>query len=211
MRNYSISFATGGDYLRITVKKEERGYVSQYLFDEIKVGYKIDVAPPCGEFFLETNRNLDKPLVLISAGIGITPLMSMLLSELKTDNQRKIFFVCGKKSRKEHPFADLLEKLTKENSRLETIFFYENIAGTNAKQGFVCLDMVGEYLKDDKINSQFFCGPKDFMLSIHEKLLKNGKYLKALNFNRQLSYQFFYHQKYFLMQAWILTFSGVFV
>ena len=62
MRNYSISSATGEDYLRITVKKEE-GYVSQYLFDEIKVGDKIEVASPCGEFFLETNRNLDKPLV----------------------------------------------------------------------------------------------------------------------------------------------------
>ncbi|APC91568.1 MULTISPECIES: NO-inducible flavohemoprotein [Francisella] len=183
MRNYSISSATGEDYLRITVKKEHQGYVSQYLSDEIKVGDKIEVAPPCGEFFLETNQNLDKPLVLISAGIGITPLMSMLLSELKTTNQRKILFVCGKKSKKEHPFADLLEKLSKENPRLETIFFYENIAGTNAKQGLVCLETVYEYLKDDKNNSQyFFCGPQDFMLSIHEKLLKNGINEKDIHF-----------------------------
>ncbi|WP_234384100.1 hypothetical protein [Francisella noatunensis] len=64
---------------------------------EIKAGDKIEIAPPCGEFFLEVNKNLDKPIVLISAGIGITPLMSMLLSELKTQNQRQILFVCGKK------------------------------------------------------------------------------------------------------------------
>ncbi|MBK2266528.1 NO-inducible flavohemoprotein [Francisella philomiragia] len=175
MRNYSISSATGEDYIRITVKREGQGYVSQYLSHEIKVGDKIEIAPPCGEFFLEVNKNLDKPIVLISAGIGITPLMSMLLSELKTQNQRQILFVCGKKNKNEHPFAKLLEKLSNENPRLKTIFFYEDNSESDAKQGLVCIETVQQQLSKDKNDAQyFFCGPKEFMLSVHEKLLKNG-------------------------------------
>ena len=104
-----------------------------------------------------------------------------------------------------NPFADLLEKLTKENSRLETIFFYENIAGTNAKQGLVCLDTVGEYLKMIKLIHNTFSVVQKILCFLYMKnFLKTGlmkkistlnflaqKYLKALNFNRQFSYQFF--------------------
>jgi nitric oxide dioxygenase len=99
----------------------------------------------------------------------------MLLSELKTNNTRRIIFVCGKKSKLEHPFADLLKRLTKENSRLETIFFYENVEKDEAKLGLVNLDIVNKQLDDKASNAQyFFCGPTDFMLSIQEGLLKNG-------------------------------------
>lgn len=175
MRNYSISSATGEDYLRITVKKEQEGFISQYLFNNVNQGNKIEIAPPCGEFFLDLEQKDDTPLVFISAGIGITPLMSMLLSELKTTNQRRILFVCGKKSQDEHPFADLLMKLSQENSRLETIFFYENIEQSYARKGFIDLNIIKQDLgKDFNKSRYFFCGPKDFMLGIQNKLLNSG-------------------------------------
>lgn len=102
------------------------------------------------------------------------------------------------KNKNEHPFAKLLEKLSSENPRLKTIFFYEDNSGSDAKQGLVCIDTVQQQLSEDKNDAQyFFCGPKEFMLSIHEKLLKNGirekiftmnslaqKQLKTLNLNR---------------------------
>lgn len=175
MRNYSISSATNEDYLRITVKKEQKGNVSQHFFNNINVGDSIEVAPPSGEFFLDLEQKSNAPLVFISAGIGITPLISMLLSELKTDNTRKILFVCGKKNKLEHPFADLLKELTDKNSRLETIFFYESVEKDEAKLGLVNLDTVNKHLENEVSNAQyFFCGPTDFMLSIQEGLLKNG-------------------------------------
>ncbi|WP_150466333.1 NO-inducible flavohemoprotein [Francisella sp. SYW-9] len=175
MRNYSISSATNEDYLRITVKKEQKGNISQHFFNDINVGDSIEVAPPSGEFFLELEQKSNASLVFISAGIGITPLISMLLSELKTNNTRRIIFVCGKKNKLEHPFADLLKRLTKENPRLETIFFYENVEKDEAKLGLVNLDIVNKQLENETSNAQyFFCGPTDFMLSIQEGLLKNG-------------------------------------
>ncbi|MED7818435.1 MULTISPECIES: NO-inducible flavohemoprotein [unclassified Francisella] len=175
MRNYSISSATNEDYLRITVKKEQKGNASQHFFNNINVGDSIEVAPPSGEFFLDLEQKSNAPLVFISAGIGITPLMSMLLSELKTKNTREIIFVCGKKSKLEHPFANQLKDLTKENSRLETIFFYESVEKEEAKLGLVNLDIVNKHLRNKASNAQyFFCGPTDFMLSIQESLLKNG-------------------------------------
>ncbi|QIW10166.1 NO-inducible flavohemoprotein [Francisella sp. LA112445] len=175
MRNYSISSATNEDYLRITVKKEQKGNISQHFFNDINVGDSIEVAPPSGEFFLDLEQKSDAPLVFISAGIGITPLISMLLSELKTNNTRRVVFVCGKKSKLEHPFADLLKRLTKENPRLKTIFFYESVEKDEAKLGLVNLDIVNKQLENEASNAQyFFCGPTDFMLSIQEGLLKNG-------------------------------------
>lgn len=116
MRNYSISSATDENYLRITVKREQNGNISQHFFNDINVGDTIEIAPPSGEFFLDLEQKSYAPLVFISAGIGITPLISMLLSELKTNNTRRIVFICGKKSKLEHPFADLLKKINKRVS-----------------------------------------------------------------------------------------------
>ncbi|APC97988.1 NO-inducible flavohemoprotein [Francisella frigiditurris] len=173
MRNYSISSATGEDYLRITVKKETKGSISNYLHNEIKEHDNVEVSTPYGEFFLDLNQTNNKPIVLISAGIGITPLMSMLLSELKTNNRREILFICGKKNKAEHSFAEILKNLAKENSRLKTIFFYENGESKTAKQGLIDLAVVKDMLGTNDAQ-YFFCGPKNFMLSIQERLLNNG-------------------------------------
>ena len=90
MRNYSLSDKPGTGYFRISVKKEEshiqgvpQGYVSNLLHTELDVGSSLEVGPPCGEFFLNLDENSKKPLVLISGGVGITPLFSMLLNALE--------------------------------------------------------------------------------------------------------------------------------
>jgi nitric oxide dioxygenase len=107
----------------------------------------------------------------------------MLLSELKTSNTRRIVFAYGNKSKLEHPFADLLKRLAKENSRLETIFFYENVEKGEAKLGLVNLDLVNKQLESEAKNAQyFFCGPSDFMYSIQQGLLKNEVKDKNINF-----------------------------
>jgi nitric oxide dioxygenase len=82
MRNYSLSDRPGQEYFRISVKKEigpqadtPKGYVSNLLHDSITAGSVIEVGPPCGEFFLDVETQHARPLVLLAAGIGITPIL----------------------------------------------------------------------------------------------------------------------------------------
>ena len=75
LRNYSLSSSPSSSMYRITVKKEKEGQVSSYLHDEAKEGDVLEIGVPCGEFVAEDAIG---PLVLIGAGIGITPLLSML-------------------------------------------------------------------------------------------------------------------------------------
>jgi nitric oxide dioxygenase len=89
MRNYSLSDKPGQDHFRISVKREippeantPAGYVSNMLHDKIEVGSTIEIAPPCGEFFLDVSEKHTRPLVLLAAGVGITPINSILLTAL---------------------------------------------------------------------------------------------------------------------------------
>ena len=75
-RNYSISSAPNGETYRISVKREPQGIASTWLHDQTEVGTVLKVAPPAGEFFL--NEESPRPVVLLSGGVGLTPMMSML-------------------------------------------------------------------------------------------------------------------------------------
>ncbi len=98
MRNYSLSNKRGENYYRISIKKEEdymtlEGSVSNKFHREFNENDEIEVAPPCGDFHLK--QYLDKPLVLLGGGIGVTPLISILLSSLEETPKREIVFVHG--------------------------------------------------------------------------------------------------------------------
>ena len=70
------------------------GFVSNYLHPQgVQMGATLEVGPPCGEFFLDLTEHHHRPLVLISAGVGITPVMSMLLSVLEAMPERPVFFI----------------------------------------------------------------------------------------------------------------------
>ena len=82
MRTYSLSMVPNENMYRISVKKIENGLISSYLHDNLEIGDIIEAMEPTGVFTIkESSKN--RPLVLISAGIGITPLLSMLYEESK--------------------------------------------------------------------------------------------------------------------------------
>lgn len=83
IRQYSLSDAPNGHSYRISVKRELEGQVSNLLHDDYQLGDILDIAPPAGDFSLQAN---DNPVVLISAGVGLTPMMSMLASLLPQDD-----------------------------------------------------------------------------------------------------------------------------
>lgn len=75
-RNYTVSTAPNGETYRISVKREPDGTVSRWLHDEAAAGMQLEVAPPSGAFVLP--EQADRPIVLVSAGVGLTPMVAML-------------------------------------------------------------------------------------------------------------------------------------
>ncbi len=93
-RQYSLSGAPGQSFLRISVKREQghtvnpEGLVSNLLHQQLEIGSLIELAPPMGDYFLHEDRNT--PVVLISAGVGITPKIAMLEHLIQTNSTRSV-------------------------------------------------------------------------------------------------------------------------
>jgi ferredoxin-NADP reductase/MOSC domain-containing protein YiiM len=102
LRNYSLSGPPGTDYYRIAVKREHDGAASAYLHTRLAVGDELDVAAPRGTFILGQTH---APVLLISAGIGATPVLSMLHALAREHSDREIWWLHGARNRRDHSFA----------------------------------------------------------------------------------------------------------
>ena len=184
MRNYSLSCAPNGEYFRISVKKETSeqnpdGYVSTYLHGTVKEEDVLEVGPPCGEFFLNPNDKHERPLVLLAAGVGVTPIMSILEAALTHTPEREIICIHGCLNPQVQAFKETLDNLAAEHDNLKVHHRYSEGAGTadtsadNVSVGFIDANFV-ESLMTDKHADYYFCGPKPFMVNIYQDLLKWG-------------------------------------
>lgn len=182
MRNYSLSDKPGRNYFRISVKRETgakadtpNGYVSNMMHDLVDVGAVIELAPPCGEFFLKTDTPPERPLVLIAGGVGITPLMSILQAALETMPGRKISFIHACLHENVEPFAKVLGDLAAAHKNLTVHTRYsepapEGIArAASASEGFVDGTLI-ESMAAGRDADYYFCGPKPFMIAIYNQL-----------------------------------------
>ena len=114
LRSYSLSDLPAVDHLRISVKNELKGIGSSFLCNRAREGDLLDVSAPRGSFTLRPSQN---PVVLLSAGVGATPVMSMLHSLAAERSQREIWWIYGARNRAEHPFAEESRSLLKQLSR----------------------------------------------------------------------------------------------
>ncbi|MFI5475924.1 MOSC domain-containing protein [Streptomyces cacaoi] len=103
VRSYSLSSAPGSGAYRISVKHEPHGQVSGYLHTALHPGDLVEVASPRGTFVLEEG---DRPVVLISAGIGVTPVLAMLHRLAATRDPRPVWWIHTAHDRAHHAFAD---------------------------------------------------------------------------------------------------------
>ncbi len=187
-RNYSLSNSNDKDYLRISIKKEEGktdGIVSNYIHSNIDVGDVLTMGMPAGEFVL---KEKEKPLVFISGGIGVTPLMSMFNEVVKKkENQEIIFIQCALNS-DTHAFSNEIKALTNRVSKSVVVYsspLQTDALGVNCDyMGFLTIDM----LKDLKVGREsdfYFCGPTPFMKNVLNTL-------KDLNVDQEnINYEFF--------------------
>lgn len=198
-RQYSLSARPGADYLRISVKREDPrkegqdpGYVSSTLHNAVSEGDTVELSAPAGNFFL-LNPEVDN--VLISAGVGLTPMMSMthhLLAEiadpntsLKADHaaqsqdRKQIFFLHAARSSDVHALREELGALAEQNSNLHIFIAYEQVKETEVRGedyhvlGRLDLSAVpAEYLPEDA--DYYLCGPVPFMHEQYRSLLALG-------------------------------------
>jgi ferredoxin-NADP reductase len=145
------------------------GRGSSFLHDHVQVGDVLDVRAPAGAFFIDPLAT--EPLVLIGAGIGITPLASMLEAMVHAGRRRQIFVLWGFRSSGDHPFKTRLEKLAAVHSEIHVDVCYsapqsEDMPGTDYKHpGRITFEHIRGVLPSN--NLQFYvCGPGGFMESL---------------------------------------------
>ncbi|MGY2996858.1 ferredoxin-NADP reductase/MOSC domain-containing protein YiiM [Mesorhizobium sp. URHB0026] len=119
MRSYSLSSEPGERHYRISVKREPHGLASGYINDRVEIGDVLDVSAPRGNFVLRPN---DAPVVLLSAGVGATPVIAMLHALAAKAATREVWWLHGARCGREHPFAqetrNLLETLVHGHSHI---------------------------------------------------------------------------------------------
>jgi len=171
-RQYSLSAAPGNAYLRISVKKETGvtntpgGMVSTVLHDSIAEGALLDVAPPMGDYFLHQDR--DTPVVLISAGVGVTPKLSMLEYLAKTQPARSVQFIHACRHGGVHAFRQRVRELQQQYPGMNSTVYYETPREQDVRDrdydrtGRIDLAAIAEYAIQPQAD-YYVCGPKPFM------------------------------------------------
>jgi len=164
-RSYSLSCGPSTDFYRVSIKREPYGAASNYLFNKLTVGDVLDVSSPRGGFTLQSN---DRPVVLISAGIGATPVLGMLHALAKEVTQRQVWWLYAARSGNEHPFSKESRQLLQTIPSSRHYIFYSQ-PGPDDQAG-VNFDTAGHITVGifDKLgiphDADFYiCGPQVFM------------------------------------------------
>jgi nitric oxide dioxygenase len=177
-RNYSLSERPGLDYFRISVKREPgstagapAGLVSNYLHCRVTEGDVLDIGPPYGEFTLDLEETGGRPIVLISGGVGITPLMSMLKSLAFHRVKSPVHFIHAARNSRHHAFANEVSRLAAKCPNIRTHYCYDAPLPDDFRHnrcdstGFLDEELLSELLPTTE--SEFYlCGPKPFMLGV---------------------------------------------
>lgn len=173
IRQYSISNPPGGDHYRITVKAEsaragQEGKVSNHLHSA-RPGDQVWVQPPTGDF---TIKHPEKEVVLIAGGVGITPLLSMLLHRIESgrDVSDLVFIHCCR-DKTHHVMADELRRLSEQHG-FSYYVSYEQGSGAD-HQGYLNPTVLSQWLSQPEADV-YFCGPKPFMTALNAQLLDIG-------------------------------------
>ncbi|MEK1939496.1 MAG: NO-inducible flavohemoprotein [Pseudomonas sp.] len=166
-RNYSLSAAPNGREYRISVKREKGGRVSGYLHEQLQVGDTLELFPPAGAFTL---RPSEKPLALITAGVGITPALAMLEQALTTG--RDIHFIHCARHGGVHAFRDWLECKAQAHPQLKRFYCYSEPReeDQHVEAGFLTEERLAQWLPEGRDMDAYFLGPQPFMAHVNRSL-----------------------------------------
>jgi ferredoxin-NADP reductase/MOSC domain-containing protein YiiM len=171
LRSYSLSDAPADDHYRISVKQEEKGEASRYLHQHAQVGDLLEVSAPRGGFTLDSG---DGPVVLLGAGVGITPLLAMLHTLSANPTGRTVWWCYGARNGADHPFASESARLLQRipGSRRHIVYsrpMDSEVAGEHFDaRGHLDAEALRQ-LNVPREADFYLCGPSSFL---HD--LKNG-------------------------------------
>jgi ferredoxin-NADP reductase/MOSC domain-containing protein YiiM/ferredoxin len=176
IRNYSLSGPPDAGYYRIAVKHEHDGAASTYLHTRLAVGDQIEVAAPRGTFILDES---DAPVLLVSAGIGATPVLAMLNALAAEHSDREIWWLHGSRSGHEHPFAAETRTLLSALPSTRTRVYYSrpdanDLEGRDFDTAGRLTPSVLLELEPPRNAHAYICGPTRFMDEISAGLTSVG-------------------------------------
>lgn len=176
IRQYSLSDTPNGRDYRISVKREPQGQVSNLLHDRLGVGDEVALMPPAGDFFLQADATT--PVVLLSAGVGLTPMLSMLNHLLANGHDADVRWLHACEHGALHAFGQEIREKSEQHARLQSRTWYREPNAQDVKG--VDYDFGGTLVLEQVIdlipaNAHFyFCGPIAFMKAIKAQLLELG-------------------------------------
>ena len=169
LRNYSLSGSPDAPVYRISVKREPNGIASNFIHDKFKDGDLVDVAAPRGSFTLQ---DASEPVVLLSAGIGATPVMAMLYAlSLQKNSERVVWWLHGARNRSEHPFAEESTRLLASLANSRRYIVYSQPASDDRMGqdydavGHLNFDVL-ERLGVPRAADFYLCGPTNFLTDL---------------------------------------------
>ena len=176
LRNYSLSDLPSADSYRVSVKLEENGAASTYLHNQVRLGDLLEVAAPRGNFTLQPGA---KPVVLVSAGVGATPVLAMLHSLALELSPREVWWLFGARNGEQHPFAEESRDLIKALPHGRRFVAYSRPLSRD-RLG-VDFDYTGQITVEvlEKLGTPcdadfYLCGPAGFMRDLREGLVASG-------------------------------------
>jgi nitric oxide dioxygenase len=177
-RNYSISSAPNGESYRISVKREASGQGgSRFLHDDIKIGGKLEATPPSGDFILPEKPQ--RPVILLSGGVGLTPMVSMIETIVAHHPELETHFIHGTMNSETHAMSEHVRSLAKRHGRTSVSTFYSDpieqdvVGKTYDMAGFITMNWLSEHTPLAEADI-YLCGPKPFLRTFVRALRDAG-------------------------------------
>ncbi len=175
IRTYSLCGAPDDNYYRIAVKLED-GPGSRYLHEHLQVGDVLEVSAPRGAFILSSHND---PVILLSAGVGITPLLGMLYALARKRDGREIWWIHSARDSAHHSFANEIRELAASLPRFHAITLYSRPLDTDKARG--CYDYAGHLnaeilhqLHIPAASDCYLCGPPSYLSTTTDALAQIG-------------------------------------
>ncbi|KXT15175.1 hypothetical protein AC579_3925 [Pseudocercospora musae] len=183
-RQYSLSDAPHTDQYRISVKREEglapgdrSGWISNILHSDKKIGDVVQLSHPAGDFFYNPETDAESPVVLLSAGVGVTPMISILNTLVERGSEQPIAFIHGARNSSARAFGSHVRHIAAKNENVKASFFVKNLSERDVVDrdythvGRLTLGKISQanrkdlWLDDDR-TKYFVCGPGGFMADV---------------------------------------------